>query len=87
MSRKQREYLTAIDITGGIITLIEPDGTIGRYRQRGMQRAGAAKINQLVQAGIINPNWHMFKELPKNYSISFEDEDVQGRAYATFRIK
>ena len=45
MSRKQREYLTAIEITGGIITLIEPDGTIGRYRQRGMQRAGAAKIN------------------------------------------
>ena len=38
MANTQREYLTAIQIEAGIITLIRPDGNIDCYRQRGINQ-------------------------------------------------
>ena len=35
---KERQYLTAVSVINGIIILIEPNGSIGTYRQRGIQR-------------------------------------------------
>lgn len=81
-----REYLTAISIDAGIITLIEPEGSIGYYRQRGIGRLKDFEIRQLISMGMLNPNWAKLKELPRNWSIEFEDEEIMGKARATFPI-
>lgn len=84
MLKAQREYITAISIEMGIITLIEPNGTIGLYRQRGIQRLDKHLESQLIAMGLLDSGWRQFKELPKNWSISFEDEEIMGKARATF---
>lgn len=80
----EREYLTAISIIGGIITLIEPNGNIGYYRQRGIQTMEPMRITRLIRAGSLDPNWRSVKELPRNWSIEFEDEEIMGKARATY---
>lgn len=84
MLKAQREYITAVSIERGIITLIEPNGTIGLYRQRGIQRLDERFELQLIAMGLLDSRWRQFKELPKNWSISFEDEEIMGKARATF---
>ena len=81
---KERQYLTAVSVINGIITLIEPNGSIGTYRQRGIQRLSKTQISNLIQAGALNSEWNKVPELPSNYSISFEDEEIMGKARATF---
>lgn len=83
-STKQREYITAISIDRGIITLIEPDGSINYYRQRGMNTIPVNQIKVLIAKGLLDPNWKQVKELPKHYSISYEDEEIMGKARATY---
>ena len=81
-----REYITAISIASGIITLISPDGEICYYRQRGI---GAIPDNYkkiLIANGMLNPNWNSVKELPKNWTIEFEDEEIMGKARASFPL-
>lgn len=85
-NKKEREYLVAVSIEAGIITLIEPDGRIGFYRQRGIQRLNPLQIQKLVQLGLLNPRWREAKELPSNWSICFEDEEIMGKARATFPL-
>lgn len=82
----KREHLTAISINYGIITLIEPSGEIGYYRQRGIENIPNGMIPGLINMGTLRPDWNTFKVLPKNYSIAFEDEEVMGRAHATFNV-
>ena len=84
--KKEREYLTAIEIDRGIIKLIEPDGSIGFYRQRGIKGLPEDFKIKLVSLGFLHPKYNEVKELPRNYSIAFEDEEIMGRAYAKFRI-
>ena len=79
-----REYLTAIVIINGIIQLIEPDGQIGFYRQRGIQTLSPSTIINDIRAGKLNAHWKEYKELPKNWSISYEDEEIMGKALATY---
>ena len=79
-----REYLTAIVIINGIIQLIEPDGQIGFYRQRGIKTLSPSTIINEIRAGKLNANWQKYKELPKNWSISYEDEEIMGKALATY---
>lgn len=81
-----REYITAVSIDKGIITLIEPDGLIGFYRQRGIGSLNAAQLQILVSMGLLDARWKQAKELPKNWSISFEDEEIMGKARATFPV-
>ena len=85
--KKEREYLNAVSIYSGIITMIEQDGTIGQYRQRGIGKLPRAVLMELVSAGKLDPYWWSCKELPSNYSISFEDEEIMGKARATFPYK
>ena len=40
--KAERQYLMAVSIMNGIITLIEDDGTIQCYRQRGITRLSKA---------------------------------------------
>lgn len=83
--KQQRFYLTVIDISGGIITLVEPDGRLGQYRQRGMERIGRDERIELLRSGALSPMWREFEELPKNYKIAYEDEEIMGKARATFK--
>lgn len=80
----KRERLIAVKIDRGIIALIEPNGEIGYYRQRGINQLSSSEIAKCISLGKLNPRWKEFKELPHNYSIGFEDEAVMGRAYASF---
>lgn len=80
----EREYITAISIEAGIITLIEPDGNIGVYRQRGISSMDPNLRMRNIQARLLNPHWAEVKELPRNWSIEFEDEEIMGKARATF---
>lgn len=80
----QRIYLLAVTVQCGIIQLINADGTIGYYRQRGIQRLTDKEKKMFIQLGFLHPNWEMYRELPSNISIYYEDEYIQGKARATF---
>lgn len=78
-------YITAISIDRGAIKLIEPDGSIGFYMQRGINSMTQEQLRSAIQKGLIDGRILTLKELPKNYSISFEDEEIMGKAEATFK--
>ena len=82
-----RKYLTAICITGGIITLIDEDGELRNYRQRGITSIPDEYKQRLIGLGVLNNKWFMYKELPRDISISYEDSSYLGKASATFPIK
>lgn len=84
MATKEREYLTAVTICGGIITLIDYNGNICYYRQRGITKFTDAQRKLLMNTGLLQRNWEQYKELPKHISISFEDPSVMGKARATY---
>lgn len=84
MKDNTRHYLTAIYIDKGIIQLIDPDGNVRFYRQRGIQTLSKMQIVGDIAAGLLDHRWESCQELPKNYSISFEDPEIQGRALATY---
>lgn len=79
-----REHLTAISINRGVIMLIEPNGTVGQYRQRGIDTLTSQELISEVRSGHLIARWGDLPELPKNYSISFEDPSIMGRAFATY---
>lgn len=80
----KREYLTAVSIEKGIITVIGPNGNIFFCRQRNIQKLPPAVIAEEIQCGRLDPRWEKAPELPKNWSIKFEEPSVQGRALATY---
>lgn len=80
---KERYYLTAIEIDRGLITLIEDDGSIGYYLQRGIKHLSNEEKRQLIVNNKLIKDFANYKELPLNYSISFEDTEIMGRALAT----
>lgn len=82
--KKERIYLMAVSISNGIITLIDEDGTIVNYRQRGIQRLSEEQQKLLIAMGMLNVRWKSYKELPKHISIYYEDEYIMGKARATF---
>lgn len=82
--KRERVYATVIMIDRGIIQLVEPDGTIGYYRQRGIQKLSEEERQQLIRRLKLHPNWKEFKELPSHYTIYYEDEEIMGKARATF---
>lgn len=82
--KKQRVYLTAISIERGIITLVGENGEIEMYRQRGIGAIPANVKTLLVHKRLLHPRWNEFKELPRHYSVVFEDEEIMGRARATY---
>lgn len=81
---KEKIYLTAVTIVGGIITLIDENGDIRYYRQRGIDKISKADRQLLIASGMLQLQWEQFPELPKNVSISFEDPTIMGRARVTY---
>lgn len=84
MARKY-EYITAIEINKGLIKLIDVDGEIRVYRQRKIQNNSPYIIQLSIQRGELHPSWSKVKELPYNYVISFEDEEIMGKAKPTWK--
>lgn len=84
MANKERIYLMAVMIESGIITVIEETGEIGYYRQRGIQRINPTIRSLLIQKGLLDRRWASVPELPRHYSIYYEEPDIQGRAVATY---
>lgn len=84
MVTQERQYLTAVSIVAGIITLIDYTGNIQYYRQRGIKRFSDKQRQVLISSGLLVQNWEKYKELPSNISISFEDPEVMGRAQASY---
>ena len=82
--RAEREYLTAVSIQKGIILLIDPNGMLRKYRQRGIGTLSRKELYFAIYNGLLIEDWESFPELPYNYSISFEDPEIMGRALATF---
>jgi hypothetical protein len=80
----EREYLTAVSICSGIITLIDMNGNICYYRQRGIKKFTDQERQVLISSGFLQKNWEQFKELPSYISISFEDPEIMGKARATY---
>lgn len=83
----EKLYLTAISIEAGIITLIDENGEIKHYRQRGITHLTDDFKILLIQIGFLNRNWCLFEEIPKNISISYEDEEIIGRASTKYPAK
>ena len=84
MASQERQYLTAISIVSGIITLIDYNGNICNYRQRGIGKFTEKQRQILISAGLLQRNWEQFKELPSYITISFEDPEIMGKARATY---
>ena len=84
MAQKQREYIIVIDIRCGLITLVDPAGFVGVYRQRGIGNLSDEVKALAISKGLLASDWKTYKELPKHWSIYFEDESVQGKAKATY---
>lgn len=82
-----RRNLTAVTIVAGIITLIDENGIMCYYRQRGITNIPPQIKLYLINAGFLHRNWNNFKELPSNISIKYEDEEILGKARATFPLK
>lgn len=83
----ERKYLTAVTIIAGIITLIDENGEIKLYRQRGITQIPDEVKMMLIGKGLLNREWYKLKELPRNYTISFDDSAILGRASASFPVK
>lgn len=79
-----RYNLIATYIDRGVIGLILPDGNIANYRQRGIGRLSERAKSQLISMNLLRSDWMNYNELPGNFSIFFEDEEVMGKAKATF---
>lgn len=84
---KEKVYLTALAIDRGLISLINEDGTIGYFLQRGVHCVSEEDRAKLVYKGLLVPNYKNFKELPANYKLEFEEPDIQGRARVSFYTK
>lgn len=84
MATKEREYLTAITICGGIISLIDYNGNVCYYRQRGINKLNDKQRKILINMGLLHRNWEQYKELPSHISISYEDPEIMGKARASY---
>lgn len=86
MAKQERQYLTAISIINGIISLIDMNGEIKCYRQRGIHRLNEKQLRYLINHGYLDANWEKYEELPGYITIAFEDPAIMGRAVAKYTI-
>ena len=81
-----RVYVTAVTFDRGLITVIEPNGKMGHYSQRGINKLSKSIIASLVGRGNLRKDILRFTEFPKNYSLVNEDPESLGRIFVTFNI-
>lgn len=86
MARKEQQYLTAIKIESGIITLIDSNGFLKQYRQRNITNIPEDEKSRLIESELLDSNWNQYPELPGNISLSFEDPYLWGKAETAYKI-
>ena len=82
--KKEKVYLTATYIVGGVIELIDENGCIAYYRQRGLEHISEEQKLLLISMGMLNRYWANYPELPGHVSIYYEDEEILGNAKAAY---
>ncbi len=78
--KNKKDYLTAVSIECGIITLLDKDGCMVQYRQRGIERMGDEQRGLLIAMGMLCRTWELYPELPGDIALSFEDPTIMGIA-------
>ncbi len=80
----EKEYLTAISICAGIITLIDYNGNLCQYRQRGIGRFNHEQRMNLISLGLLQRGWERYEEIPKHIVLSYEDSTLLGKASSKY---
>lgn len=86
MAKIDKQYLTAIKIKSGIITLLDSDGFVKQYRQRNITKIPEDIKSKLIELELLDCNWDQYPELPGNISLSFEDPYLWGKAETAYKI-
>lgn len=81
-----RVYVTAVAFDRGLISVVEPDGKMGYYSQRGVGKLDKNVFFSLVRKGHLRKDIWKFKEFPKDYSLVNEDPEALGRIFVTFNL-
>lgn len=85
--RTKNKVLTAVSIYKGVITLIDENGDIKHYMQRGVEALSMMKKAELGRQNLLDFNSALaYKDLPKDISVEFEDPS-QGKVYVTYNEK
>ncbi len=79
--------VTLVSISGGILTVVEPDGGLSNYRQRGIRELDIDTIEKEVNAGRLNANSLVMMDIPYNYVIIVEDEEIMGNEDNLYEYK
>lgn len=76
---KQIEFLV-ISIVAGVVTGVDDNGNVVRYRQDGIDEIDADKRTELVASGLLSNDWNLYEKIPKQYKLKYEDEAILGVA-------
>jgi hypothetical protein len=77
-----------VSINKGVITLIDENGEVKNYLQRGIESLSMMKKAELGRLNLLDFNASLsYKDLPKDISLEFEDPGTQGRVYVTYSEK
>jgi hypothetical protein len=80
-------HLTAISTHRGIIKIIELSGSIGFYRQKGIEKLSDIVREEQVEWGWLDQNWSLAPVLPEHYKVSYEEPEIMGRFYRTYQVR
>lgn len=75
-----KQYLTAVSIECGIITVLDEDGQPAQYRQRGIESISDEQRRLLITMGMLRRDWEYYPELPSHTEITYEDSMIMGIA-------
>lgn len=87
MASTERYYVTLVSYDRGIISVVNPDGKIGTYTQRGVHKLNEMQYRMAVGAGMLRPDARNFKDFPKEFTLNNERPDIMGRVKVTFNIE
>jgi len=78
------KVLIALSIKKGVITLLDENGDIKYYLQRGIEGMSFMKKAELARMNLLDFNASVeYKDLPQGYKLEFKDASM-GRACTTY---
>lgn len=86
MKTATKKELTAIAIYQGVMTVIDEYGNVVYYRQRGIDKLSRDKLRAAIASGLLQANILDIPELPKQYKVVYEREDICGKAPEVFTL-
>lgn len=70
----------------GVIAVIEPWGDVVKYKQKGLKDIKDDTLTKLISSNALSTDVRELDEIPENYNIYFEDEEIQGRIESKFEL-